>query len=95
MFKKNIQSNIILYFIYISLILFSLSVGCTGSISTPSTDSSSSPVGPTGGYLIIEQGAEIIKDCTPSLAIESENAVYMSFSGDGVNWCEWVEYNTS
>ena len=95
MFKKNIQSNTILYFIYISLILFSLSVGCTGSISTPSTDSSSSPVGPTGGYLIIEQGAEIIKDCTPSLAIESENAVYMSFSGDGVNWCEWVEYSTS
>lgn len=95
MFKKNIQSNTILYFIYISLILFSLSVGCTGSISTPSTDFSSSPVGPSGGYLIIEQGAEIIKDCTPSLAIESENAVYMSFSGDGVNWCEWVEYSTS
>ena len=95
MFKKNIQSNTILYFIYISLILFSLSVGCTGSISTPSTDSSSSPVGPTGGYLIIEQGAEIIKDCTPSLAIESENAVYMSFSGNGVNWSEWVEYSTS
>jgi len=50
---------------------------------------------PTGGYLIIEQGAEITKDCAPSLAIESENAVYMSFSGDGVNWCEWEEYGTS
>lgn len=95
MFKKYIQSNTILYFICISLILFSLSVGCTGSISTPSTDSSSSPVGPTGGYLIIEQGAELTKDCTPPLTIYSEGAVYMSFSGDGVNWCEWVEYSTS
>jgi hypothetical protein len=95
MFKKNIQSNIILYFISISLILFSLSVGCTGSISTSLTNSSSSPVGPTGGYLIIEQSAEITKDCTPSLTIYSEGAVYMSFSGDSVNWCEWVEYSTS
>ncbi|GAI11068.1 unnamed protein product, partial [marine sediment metagenome] len=95
MFKKNIQSNTILYFICISLILFSLSVGCTGSISTPSTDSSSSPVGPTSGYLIIEKGADLIKDCTPSLTIHSERAAYMSFSGDGVNWCEWIEYSTS
>jgi len=98
MFKKNIQSNIILYFIYILIILFSLSVGCigcTGSISIPLTDSSSSPVGTTGGYLIIEQGAELTKDCTPSLTIYSEGAAYMSFSGDGVNWCEWVEYSTS
>jgi len=95
MFKKNIQSNTILYFICISLILFSLSVGCTGSISTPSTDSFSSPVGPSSGYLIIEQGAELTKDCTPSLTIYSERAAYMSFSGDGVNWSEWVEYSTS
>jgi len=69
MYKKNIQSNIILYFILISLILFSLSVGCTGSISNPSTNSSS---GPTAGYLIIEQSAEITKDCTPLLTIHSE-----------------------
>jgi len=95
MFKKNIQSNIILCFISILLILFSLSVGCTGSISTPSTSSSSYPVGPTGGYLIIEQGAEITKDCTPPLTIHSEGAAYMSFSGDGFNWCEWVEYSTA
>lgn len=95
MLKKNIQSNTILYFMCISLILFSLSVGCTGSISTPSTDSSFSPVGPSSGYLIIEQGAELTKDCTPSLTIYSERAAYMSFSEDGVNWSEWVEYSTS
>lgn len=95
MFDKNIQTNTILYFICILLILFSLSIGCTGSISTPSTNSSFSPVRPTGGYLIIEQGAELTKDCTPFLTIRSEGAVYMSFSGDGANWCEWVEYSTS
>lgn len=92
MFDKNIQSNTILYFICILLIFFSLSVGCTGSISAPSTDSSS---GPIGGYLIIEQGAELTKDCTPSLTICSEGAFYMSFSGNDANWCEWVEYSTS
>lgn len=95
MFKSNIRSNTILCFMCIPLILFSLSVGCTGSISTPSTSSSSSPIGSTDGYLIIEQGAEITKDCTPPLTIYSEGAVYMSFSGDGVNWCEWVEYCTA
>jgi len=95
MFKKNIRSNAVFCFVCTLLILFSLSVGCTGSISTPSTDYPSFSIRPTSGYLIIEQGAEITKDCTPSLAIESENAVYMSFSGDGVNWCEWEEYSTS
>ncbi len=95
MFKKNIRSNAVFCFVCTLLILFSLSVGCTGSISTPSTDSFSSLVEPTSGYLIIEQGAELTKDCTPPLTIYSENAVYMSFSGDGVNWCEWEEYSTS
>ncbi len=95
MFKKNIRNNAVFCFVCTLLILFSLSLGCTGSISTPSTDSFSSPAESTDGYLIIEQGAEITKDCTPPLTIYSEGAVYMSFSGDSVNWCEWEEYSTS
>ena len=53
------------------------------------------PVGPTSGWIIIENDAETTKDCSPILTIYSEGAAYMSFSGNGENWTEWEEYNTS
>ena len=51
-------------------------------------------VKPSPGSIIIENGAEYTKDCTPILAVYSEGAAYMSFSGDGKNWADWVNYNT-
>ena len=53
------------------------------------------PIGPTSGWIIIEDDAETTKDCSPVLTIYSEGAAYMSFSGNGENWTEWEEYNTS
>lgn len=53
------------------------------------------PIGPTSGWIIIENDVETIKDCTPVLSIYSEGAAYMSFSGDGENWTDWIEYATS
>ena len=53
------------------------------------------PIGPTSGWIIIENDAETTKDCSPILTIYSEGAAYMSFSGNGDNWTEWEEYNTS
>jgi hypothetical protein len=53
------------------------------------------PIGPTSGWIIIENDIETTKDCSPILTIYSEGAAYMSFSGDGEDWTKWEEYNTS
>ena len=50
------------------------------------------PPPPTSGDIIIAEGAELTGDSTPSVQIFSEGAVYMSFSGDGEQWTEWVIY---
>lgn len=63
--------------------------GCTADI-TPIVPVIT--VGPTSGTLLIENGAETTFDRTPELTLYSEGAAYMSFSGDGVSWSEWVQY---
>jgi hypothetical protein len=50
---------------------------------------------PTKGSIIIAGGAEVTDDSTPLLAISSEGADYMSFSGDGEHWTEWIPYAVS
>ncbi|GAG73107.1 unnamed protein product [marine sediment metagenome] len=82
------------------LFLFSIFyIGCESILPGIPTDSglSSFPstVDPKRGEIIIENGDEITKDCTPILTIYSEGAAYMSFSGDGVTWTDWIEYTTS
>ena len=49
--------------------------------------------GPTSGILLIVGGAETTFDRTPTLTVYSEGAAYMSFSGDGEVWTDWVEYS--
>lgn len=90
-------SAIILTFI---LILFAIvfMVGCESITPLPIPDPDPIPPpasGPTSGSIIIENDAEITEDPTPLCAIYSEGADYMSFSGDGVNWTTWEEYNNS
>lgn len=63
--------------------------GCANNFTISSTNSEA-----TKGSLIIEDGAETTKDCTPISTIYSEEAAYMSFSGDGQTWADWVEYDT-
>jgi len=94
-YKRNI---IILTFI---LILFSIFYpGCESVVPDlpfepePSPDITP-PIGPTSSWIIIEDDAETTKDCFPILTVYSEGAAYMSFSGNGENWTEWEEYNTS
>jgi hypothetical protein len=53
------------------------------------------PPPPTSGDIIIAEGAELTGDSTPSVQIFSEGAAYMSFSGDGQYWTEWVTYSES
>ena len=78
-------------YIFFALILFTLFyTGCSDIIYiSPITTG-----GPTSGTIMIEGGAESTFDRTPLLTVYSERAVYMSFSGDGASWSEWVECNT-
>ena len=80
--------------IYLFYILVVSTILCTGCVADITPIFPIVTVGPTSGVLLIEGGAESTYDRTPSLTVYSEGAVYMSFSGDGVNWSEWVEYNT-
>jgi len=89
--------------LYVLLILFFilLSIFYSGCVSdfivsstNPTVTSSSNLIRPSSGSIIIENGAEYTKDCTPILTIYSEDAAYMSFGGDGKNWTDWIEYDT-
>ena len=80
-------------------IILVLVVGCNGSVTpdtpSPSEEDNEEPVGPTAGSIIIAGGAESTNDCTPTLTISSEGASYMSFSGDGATWTDWIDYAAS
>lgn len=89
---KHRKRKLTTYLLYILIVFSILYAGCTTNI-TPVIPLIT--IGPTNGTLLIENGVELTYDRTPLLAIYSEGANYMSFSGDGENWCEWVEYNTN
>lgn len=86
------QNRKIIYLLYILVAFTILCIGCVADI-TPIFPTVT--VEPTSGTILIVGGAETTFDRTPTLIIYSEGAAYMSFSGDGVNWSEWVEYNTT
>jgi hypothetical protein len=80
----------ITYLLYILIIFTIFYIGCTSDITPTFTTTG----GPTSGTILIVGGAETTFDRTPTLTVYSEGAAYMSFSGDGIKWSEWVEYNT-
>lgn len=82
------KSNALLIILFILLSAFYS--GCVSDFIISSTNSEV-----VKGSIIIEDGAEITKDCNPALIIYSENAKYMSFSGDGESWTEWKDYDNS
>src|SRR5665648_1161383 len=81
------------------IIILFFTMGCNTSIipdaPSPSDEISGDSIVPTAGSIIIADGADITKDCTPPLAILSEGAAQMSFSGDGESWTEWIDYDLS
>jgi len=91
------KSNVLLIFLFILFSLFCAGCGSDFTIppTNPTVTPTSNPIRPTSGSITIEGGAEITSDCTPFLTIYSENAKYMSFSGDGENWTDWIEYDNS
>lgn len=81
--------------IYLFYLLIVFTIICTGCASDVTPIFPIITVGPTSGTLLIEGGAKTTFDRIPALTLYSEGAAYMYFSGDGVNWSEWVEYNSS
>jgi hypothetical protein len=81
------------------IIILFLTMGCNISIMpdapSPSDEIGGDSIGPTAGIIIIAGGSDITKDCTPPMAIFSEGATQMSYSGDGESWTEWIDYDTS
>jgi hypothetical protein len=94
---RNKEKLCILIFLVLLFALFYS--GCVSiipdSTSNPELLFSPPNIGPTSGWIVIENGSETTKDSSPLLTIYSEGAVYMSFSGDGENWTEWVNYDNS
>lgn len=82
------KSTAFLIFLFILLSIFYS--GCVSDFTISSANSEAAK-----GSIIIEDGAETTKDCTPALIIYSEGAKYMSFSGDGEGWTEWIDYDNS
>ena len=91
--KKIIIFNLLI------ILLTSFFTGCNGNMFTPiiNPEPPSNPNELINIKITIESGAETTEDCTPVLTIssEGEGAVYMSFSGDGNNWTNWIPYNSS
>lgn len=81
------KSTAFLIFLFILLSIFYS--GCVSDFIISYTNSEV-----IKGSIIIEDEAETTKDCTPILTIYSEEAAYMSFSGDGQTWTDWIEYDT-
>ena len=94
---KYKKKYIILILLFVLFCIFYS--GCVSVIPDSPTDPeiplSPPNIGPTSGWLVIEDDLEITKDCTPILSIYSEGADYMSFSGDGENWTEWIGFDNS
>ena len=78
------------YLFYILIVFIIFCAGCTADI-TPIIPVVT--VGPTSGTLLIEGVADTTFDRTPELTLFSEGASYMSFSGDGEIWTDWIEYS--
>ena len=88
----------IIFFNLLIILLTSFFTGCIENIVIPiivDLEPSSNPNQSINNKISIQNGDETTKDCTPVLTIFSEDAVYMSFSGDGNNWTEWIPYNSS
>lgn len=45
-------------------------------------------------YLLVKGNPDMIKDCTPEMTVitDKERVSLMSFSGDGEDWSEWVDF---
>jgi len=84
--------NIAIFSILLTIISFFFTGCASVNLTAPPTDILTEL---SSGTIIIESGADSTLDCTPSLTVSCEGATYMSFSGDGASWTDWITYNSS
>jgi hypothetical protein len=95
--KNNSIKTIILSLTLVLLLIFYSGCAKVAPDIPSNSDSnfSNNSIGPTSDWISIDREAETTKDCTPNLAVFSEGAAYMSFSGDGNSWTDWIPYQSS
>ena len=90
----------IIYIFICFFFIFSINA-CNQSVIIPNINNDNEGVGiiednniAIHSYLMVKGNYDIIKDCTPELAIftEKEDVISMSFSGNSEEWSEWVGY---
>jgi hypothetical protein len=85
--------KLFLIFLFIMMLLFFSA--CQSNFAIPSIDENNETSINTNDYIMIKGNNGVIKDCTPEFSIFTEklNIVSMSFSGNNINWSDWVDYN--
>ncbi len=88
-FKRNL---LILSVILIGILI--VAAGCVPTTVDEEVEEEAEDA-PTNGTISVAAGAATTNDTTPTLTLSSTGATYMAFSGDGVNWSDWVAYATT
>jgi hypothetical protein len=89
---QNFGKLCLIFLFLIILLFFS---ACQDNSIIPNIEEDNENNITINAYIIIKGNTDVIKDCTPEFSIftEKEDIVSMSFSGNGENWSEWVDYN--
>ncbi len=62
--------------------------------NTPTPSPTPTPLPPIARTILLENGNEKTNKTKPQISIFAENAVYMAFSGNSLEWTEWIPYTT-
>ena len=83
--------KLFLIFLFVMILLFFSACQDNIIIPNPIIDNNTQK----SFYLSIKEKGDIITDCTPEFEItcEEESVSAMSFSGNGEDWSEWVDYS--
>jgi hypothetical protein len=85
--------KLFLIFLFVMILLFFSA--CQNHSIIPGMDGNDENSITTNDYIIIKGNADVIMDCTPEFSIftEKTNIVSMSFSGNNIDWSDWVDYS--
>jgi hypothetical protein len=85
--------KLFLIFLFVLILLFFNA--CHNHSIIPGIDGNEENSFTTNDYIMIKGNNGVIKDCTPEFSIftEKENIILMSFSGNNIDWSDWVDYS--
>lgn len=99
MVKFTINKKKIIHLLFFYFMIFVFIKGCHQGIIIPDSNNNNNEIEDIldvniNSFLTVKEDSNIIKDCTPEFIVitEKKDVNFMSFSGDGYDWSEWVEY---